>query len=274
MWWESIERDMLHLLWEEEEGEEAASSRGRVMQYWQFLKDQRNPPSLEWGDDWVERLEARVEIFDRMDGLQMLSMRGPVALREDDVTVQMTFPSDLPAMQVETAAFSAASRDPRFANVADYLMMGHEQQYPCDLCMRVTLRDTQTGMMALVWEMDKSTYRNTNLHEFEAEGSVEAVWDHLPHLENLFGRLVCPGHIYLGVSSVPGQAEDLSDQDRLYTIDTRPNTFKFIFNEVIGSAGGELVLEEFKIALRAALVARPRGLTSAVLQELGGGLVW
>jgi hypothetical protein len=230
-WWKSIKQDMLPLLWEEE-GEEAASSRGRVLEFGRFLKGQRNPPRMELGDDWVQRLEAHVEIFDRMDGLQMLSVRRPVRFIEDDydLRIDMTFPPDLPAMQVETAPFSAASRDPlgRFANVEDYLTMGHKEEYPCDLCIRVTLRDTQSGMMALVWETDKRTDRNVEITgDFEEEGSVEVIWFKMPRQKTLMGRLVHPSSVWVSVREVPGQSEDVSEQDRLYTIDTRPNKLDF-----------------------------------------------
>jgi hypothetical protein len=233
-WWESIKQDMLPLLWEEEEGEEAVSSRGRVLEFGRFLKGQRNAPSLELGGKWVQRLEAHVEIFDRMDGLQMLSVRGSVRFIENDFDLGMDvhFSPDLSAMQVETAAFSAASRDPlgRFANVEDYLMRGHKEEYPCDLCMRVTLRDTQTGMMALVWETDKRTDRHVEIiGDFEEEGSVEVIWLKMPHQKTLMGRLVHPSSVWVSVRSVPDQAEDVSDQDRLYTIDTRPNKLDFSF---------------------------------------------
>jgi hypothetical protein len=256
-WWKSIEQDMLpSLLWGEEKGE-AVSSRGRVMQYWRFLKGQRNPPSLELGDDWVQRLEAHVEIFDRMDGLQMLSMRGGVRFSDIDYHMRMDvhFSPEPPSMQVEAAAFSAASRDPRgrFAYVEDYLMIGHEEQYPCDLCMRVTLRDTQTGMMALVWEMDKKTDRDVEEGSIEKDGSIQVEWMDMPRQKTLMGRLVHPCSVWIGVRPVPGQAADVSEQDRLYTIDLRANQLNFLFSRTDP-------VEVFKDALQVVL---PQGHTNS-----------
>jgi hypothetical protein len=98
-----------------------------------------------------------------MDGLQMLSARGPLQWEvvEGNVMTKLTLPM-LPTVEVRGASFSAASRDPeqrRFADVGAYFRQGPRSEYPCSLCVRVTVRDQRTGKYGLLWDEGKETDR-------------------------------------------------------------------------------------------------------------------
>jgi hypothetical protein len=115
--------------------------------------------------DWSAGLELHVEVFDRMDGLQMLSARGRLRCKSewnvgaDDIEVYLE--AD-PEVDIRGASFSAVSRDPeqrRFANIGAYFREGHRPEYPCSLCVRVTVRDQRTGRGGLLWEEGEEANR-------------------------------------------------------------------------------------------------------------------
>jgi hypothetical protein len=98
-----------------------------------------------------------------MDGLQMMSARGPLKwdVDEENGWISIYLPP-LPTVDVRGASFSAASRDPehrRFASIGAYFSQGHRSRYPCSLCVRVTVRDQRTGKGGLLWEEGKKTLR-------------------------------------------------------------------------------------------------------------------
>jgi hypothetical protein len=236
---------MLPVLWEEEK---AASSRDRVVRYGRFLEGQRGSLQREERDEeWLEGLEGHVEVFDRMDGLQMLSMRGPVTLEEDvGQYVRMQFRGGCPQMQHSSAAFSGASRDPlgRFASLRQYLERGHREEYPCCLCMRVTLRDMRTGKMAVVWEGNKCRTYHWREHGDVARYCVTDG----RRRQNAIGRLVGQRAAFLYMSPVVGQGEAVSMQDRLYRVQTREFFLRFCLDE-----RDSLTLEQFKWTLQAVM---------------------
>jgi hypothetical protein len=228
-WWGRIAEDMLPLLWEEEEhaGQERRS-RGRVVQYGRFLKGQREIAyEADWAHGFLEGLEGHVEVFDRMDGLQMLSMGGPVSFAErEGYDVEMEFLTDSPHVQIKNAAFSAASRDPvlrRFATMKEYFRRGYAEEYPCCLCMRVTLRDTRTGRMAVVWERDNVIVELMGYHVNILDSLSDNAFDCRTRggasQEIPFGRLVCPWMAWFGARRVDGLGEGVSAQDRLYRVE-------------------------------------------------------
>jgi hypothetical protein len=73
--WVGVEDEVVPALWREEQGGRVAVGRGRLVQYGRQLVAER---SVWKGDDWSAGLELHVEVFDRMDGLQMMSARGPL----------------------------------------------------------------------------------------------------------------------------------------------------------------------------------------------------
>jgi hypothetical protein len=260
-WWVGIKEDVLPLLWEEEAGRgKAGSSRGRVMGYGRFLEGQRglvNDPESD--EEWLQGLEAHVEIFDRMDGLQMLSMRGPVSFTEsedeDDFgTWGMQISSESPSFRGACAAFAAASRDPqrRFASIQDYLEEGHRKEYPCCLCMRVTLRDKRTGRMALIWEERKGEVELIEDEGVDAEMWCAGDWLRRGQQQNLVGRLVDQSRAAFCVDRVSDQAEDVSDEDVLYRF--RSESFKVVFARYTDWESF-LTMEQLKGALKAALIS-------------------
>jgi hypothetical protein len=249
---------MLPLLWEEEKEGQAGSSRGRVVQYGRFLKGQREiAHKTDWDTAFLKGLEGHVEVFDRMDGLQMLSMRGPVSFYQQDDYMGMELLTESPQVQIKSAAFSAASRDPvlrRFATMREYFVNGHREEYPCCLCIRVTLRDTRTGRMAVVWEQD-----NVPVDQMCSHGNgFDCFADRGTPRDIPIGRLVCPGMAYFGVRRVEDQGEGVSEQDRLYRIDSVREAFSHpsfdVDFTVIGDSDeGVLTLGHMTSALQAVM---------------------
>jgi hypothetical protein len=149
--WVGVEEEVVPALWREEQGGRVAGGRGRLVQYGRQLFAERRV----WSEaNWCAGLELHVEVFDRMDGLQMLSASGALQweVDEDGESTTFTLPP-LPAVEVRGASFSAASRDPeqrRFANIGEYFDEGHQSEYPCSLCVRVTVRDLRTGRYGLL----------------------------------------------------------------------------------------------------------------------------
>jgi hypothetical protein len=258
-WWRAVEEDMLPLLWGKEERGKAASSRGRVVEYGRFLEGERDPLTRqEPGDSWLEGLEGHVEIFDRMDGLQMLSMRGPVSFHLYDGPISMEFRAESPGMQVKAAAFSAASRDPlrRFLTMEGYLVKGHKERYPCRLCIRVTLRDTRTGRTALIWEDNKQCV--DHFETSDDEGGLRVYGGRWRCQKNRFGKLLRTNGAYFEVNPVPDQGEDVGEQDVLYTF--KPSQFEVMFRSMTDYGGrvvsyddDYLTMEHFEGILQAVL---------------------
>jgi hypothetical protein len=157
--WVGVEEEVVPALWREEQGGRVGVGRGRLVQYGRQLFAMRRWWSLQ---DWSAGLELHVEVFDRMDGLQMMSARGRLMYKSewgDDAEVYLEAHPDV---DVRGSSFSAASRDPeqrRFADIGAYFMEGHRPEYPCSLCVRVTVRDQRTGRGGLLWEEGKGTGR-------------------------------------------------------------------------------------------------------------------
>jgi hypothetical protein len=231
-----------------------------VVQYGRFLKGQKELAYISHLDnEFLEGLEGHVEIFDRMDGLQMLSMRGPVSFsqQEEYLGMELSIEGPRPCSHVDGAAFSAASRDPvgrRFATIHDYFGEGGEEEYPCCLCIRVTLRDTRTGRMAVVWAQD-----NLNLGKMSFYNNGFDCHTHGGRPQELpIGRLVCPWMAYFGVTHVEDQGEDVSEQDRLYRIqpanDCYTGTGVACDFKLINDKGDDIMtLEHFSLALQAVM---------------------
>jgi hypothetical protein len=157
--WVGIEDEVVPALWREEQGGRVVVGRGRLVQYGRLLVAERRVWSEE---DWWAGLELQVEVFDRMDGLQMLSAKGALRAKvygNGDSVILYMVPAILDA---RGSSFSAASRDPvqqRFADIEAYFTQGHFAEYPCSLCVRVTVRDRRTGKCGLLWEEGKSVVR-------------------------------------------------------------------------------------------------------------------
>jgi hypothetical protein len=156
-----------------------------------------------------------------MDGLQMLSARGALeCLFDDDGDVQV-YLHVYPAVEVRGASFSAASRDPeqrRFANIGEYFSQGHRSEYPCSLCVRVTVRDQRTGKGGLLWEEGKGTARlfRDPMPLWE-ERLPEGAKDVISNIGSMVGARVegqrCWTNFY--VCPEPDQ-EGVAEEDKLY----------------------------------------------------------
>jgi hypothetical protein len=216
-----VEEEVVPALWREEQGGRVGVGRGRLVQYGRQLVAERRM----WSEhDWCAGLELHVEVFDRMDGLQMLSARGPFKWKVDDETGWTSFSLlPLPVVEVRGSSFSAASRDPdqrRFANIGAYFTQGHRSRYPCSLCVRVTVRDQRTGKGGLLWEEGKRTVRECR--------DMPPAWEHrLPEGTKIVvsnkncmvgGRgegFICWTNLY--VCPEPDQ-EGVAEEDRLYHV--------------------------------------------------------
>jgi hypothetical protein len=218
--WEGIEHEVVPALWREEQGGRVVAGRGRLVQYGRLLVAERRVWSEQ---DWAAGLELHVEVFDRMDGLQMLSSRGAL---KANVQGNILYLCMVPfAVDVRGSSFSAASRDPeqqRFADIEAYFAQGHLSRYPCSLCVRVTVRDQRTGKYGLLWEEGKSVVRTcpalppgwvlrlpagSKVYTSNATKMVLGRGDGLECRTNLF---VCP---------VPDQ-EGVAEKDRMYGVAT------------------------------------------------------
>jgi hypothetical protein len=151
--WKGIEEEvMVPELWEEQEEGGRQVVRNRLMRYGRMLVQERRVWSEVY---WAYSLELRVEIFDRWDGLQMLSARGPLkcAVKEGANAVVVGFPHW--ASTVPGPPFSAArlDRTGSLRNVWWYFM------HSMSLRVRVTVRDWRTRKEGLLWEEGFGTNR-------------------------------------------------------------------------------------------------------------------
>jgi hypothetical protein len=267
-WWVGIKEDVLPLLWEEEEEgrEEAGSSRGRVMGYGRFLEGQRGLVKEPQSDEeWLQGLEGHVEVFDRMDGLQILSLTGPLSYGEDwftedllsgELDISEFHPVGPRRLKFKRTAFSAASRDPqrRFATIQEYLRRGYREEYPCCLCVRVTLRDMRTGRMALIWEeyncRSRAVYGlipNTRSITYHSEARCR---------RNVIGTRLRQDSTYFHLFGVENQGDDVGEQDLLYHLDPLEWGFSCYFTGLGGGDEGAS-LAELREVVEIALNASP-----------------
>jgi hypothetical protein len=167
-------------------------------------------------DDWAAGLELYVEVFDRMDGLQMLSARVALECRAFEHAGSLTLYMEvLDGVEVRGPPFSAASRDPeqrRFATIEDYFTEGYNSDYPCTLCVRVTVRDQRTGKVGLLWEEGKGVVRRCETAE---DGSILVISDPSYMVGDWGDGLRCWTEFY--ICSAPGQ-EAVDEEDRLYRV--------------------------------------------------------
>jgi hypothetical protein len=215
-----VEEEVVPALWREEQGGRVAVGRGRLVQYGRQLLAERRV----WSDaNWSAGLELHVEVFDRMDGLQMLSARGPLTwnLQEANGWTVFSLPPSA-AVDVRGPSFSAASRDPeqrRFANIGEYFEEGDESEYPCSLCVRVTVRDQRTGKGGLLWEEGKGTARTFEdpipFWEERLPEGTKAVVSSSSSMVGAGDGLKCNTNLY--VCPEPNQ-EGVAEEDRLYHV--------------------------------------------------------
>jgi hypothetical protein len=221
--WVGIEEEVVGGLWrEEEKGGRRAVGRARLMAYGRMLLEERRV----WrGDDWQEGLELHFEVFDRMDGLQMVSVRGALSFSAHEQQGCIGL-SVLPSsrMKVVGSSFSAASRDPqqrRFASIAEYFTRGHGAEYACQLYLRVTVRDVRRGRSALLLEEGKRTvrqfkYPSPSMQARLAEGSKTVISD-VGKLVMGHGTATLECRTSMFISPEPNQ-EGVGEQKRLYRL--------------------------------------------------------
>jgi hypothetical protein len=220
--WVGIENKVAPLLFlDDEQMGRVVVGRGRLVQYGRLLVAERRVWSEQ---DWAAGLELQVEVFDRMDGLQMLSARGTLKAKVQGNSVYLCMLR--PAVEAREGCFSAASRDPvqqRFADIEAYFTQGHESGYPCSLCVRVTVRDRRTGRGGLLWEEGKSMVRTCPaLIPFWEQrlpaGSKVAVSNPNKMVWGGGDGLQCKTNLY--VCPIPDQ-HGVAEKDRMYRVATR-----------------------------------------------------
>jgi hypothetical protein len=218
--WKGVEQDVVPALWVEGLGPGRAVNRDRLMQYGRMLLAERRVWN-EW--DWRLGLELHVEVFDRMDGLQMLSVRGPLVFADDGPAGRWLTINEAKAREGRGASFSAASRDPehhRFPDIEAYFTEGHEPTYPCSLYVRVTVRNLWTGKGGLLWEEDE--WRAKLWHDVWEDGLPAgsiAVYTRSRVMVGGGGDRVRCNAQFL-VCPEPDQA-GVAEQDRRYRVATR-----------------------------------------------------
>jgi hypothetical protein len=158
--WRLLAEKVVPALWREEQGGKRVVGRDRLVRYGRMLVAEKRV----WSEhNWAAGLEMHVEIFDCMDGLQLLSARGPLAFdtRGGKNVIALHLPGGS-TVRVRGAPFSAASRDPiqkRFASLWDFFGTRAGLVCPSSLCVRVTVRDQRTGKAGLLWEEGWGTPR-------------------------------------------------------------------------------------------------------------------
>jgi hypothetical protein len=215
-----VEEEVVPALWREEQGGRVGVGRGRLVQYGRLLFAERRTWS---GNDWWVGLELHVEVFDRMDGLQMMSARGALECEVDDDGDFQAYLEPYPDVEVRGSSFSASSRDPeqrRFADIGAYFREGDRPEYPCSLCVRVTVRDQRTGKGGLLWEEGKGTVRKFKdaipYWEERLPEGVKAVVSYESSMVGARGEgQQCWTAFY--VCPEPGQ-EGVAEEDRLYHV--------------------------------------------------------
>jgi hypothetical protein len=219
--WAGVEEEVVPLLRREEEGGRRLVGRDRLVRYGRLLVTERRI----WSErDWTAGLELHVEVFDRMDGLQMMSARGGVqCMAGHNANAIRVYLDGYPNEEVRGSSFSAASRDPeqrRFPTIEDYFAEGGELGYPCSLCVRVTVRDQRTGKGGLLWEEGKRTVRHLrDLNPvWEAalpEGSMAVISACCSMVGGRGDGLECDTILY--ICPDPDQ-EGVAEEDRLYHV--------------------------------------------------------
>jgi hypothetical protein len=219
--WVGVEEEVVPALWREEQGGRVGVGRGRLVQYGRLLCAERRMWS---GNDWAAGLELHVEVFDRMDGLQMLSARGHLKWKVYEAANQtvVALPR-LPAVEVCGSSFSAASRDPvrrRFAGIGAYFSQGHRSRYPCSLCVRVTVRDQRTGKGGLLWEEGKGAVRNfRDPILFWEQRLVEGAKAVMSHESSMVGARTEGIECWTAFYVCPEPDQDgVAEEDRLYHV--------------------------------------------------------
>jgi hypothetical protein len=219
--WVGIENKVAPLLFlDDEQMGRVVVGRGRLVQYGRLLVAERRVWSEQ---DWAAGLELQVEVFDRMDGLQMLSARGTLKAKVQGNSVYLCMLR--PAVEAREGCFSAASRDPvqqRFADIEAYVTQGHLAEYPCSLCVRVTVIDRRTGKRGLLWEEGKSVLREclAPIPFWEArlpEGSKVCISNVNKMVLGRGDGLQCRTNLYL--CPVPDQ-QGVAEKDRMYRVAT------------------------------------------------------
>jgi len=123
-------------------------------------------------DDVFAGLELHMEVWDAgVSSTRIYSAMGPIrpniisgSTPEDPSTVllRITGPN---RKEVAGPVFSAADLDPaqrRYPTIVDCIGAGQQTPNPLHLCMRVTVTDSETGKMALIWQSGKSMKMSVN----------------------------------------------------------------------------------------------------------------
>jgi hypothetical protein len=201
VFWDDVERQALPSLWRDEEGKSHGTSiapvlqagkagpssymargeaRNRVLSFGRLLVQDRR---VWCGGEWRDGLELQFEVFDRMDGLHLLSASGPMHLLVNAAAgVTIMGLSKGPRVEVRGPPFSAASRTPggekRASSMREWLEKGGAPAMQSGLCVRVVVRDVYSGRMALLWQEGRGARRRVTApaHYWQGwlpEGSLE-----------------------------------------------------------------------------------------------------
>lgn len=155
-WWEVAAGQVLPLpAWGD--GEAGSKGRARVLGAGRQLLAERRV----WvGRQWVAGLSMQFEVFDRADGLPMLTVRGPLGFDvfEGNGCSVLCVPLG-PRDELVGPSFTAISRDRRLRSIREFFSRSHEKAVRASVCVRVSVRDDATGRVGVLWEEGKTVRR-------------------------------------------------------------------------------------------------------------------
>jgi hypothetical protein len=188
------------------------SARTHLMQYGRMLVEERRVWRF---DNWTDGLEMHFEVFDRRDGMQLLSARGsPIFCREAEHEYELQLRND-ESLYLWSPLFSPKDRGCEDISAFTERTWWHDDDP--GLCVRVSMSDRRTGRRVLLWDEGKGTSRDQEEDPYDMEGrflivshGTAVVQSNSPHL-----KLECSTSIVLWPES---DEEEVAEQDKLYSI--------------------------------------------------------
>jgi hypothetical protein len=186
--------------------------RTRLMQYGRMLVERI---SIWRVDTWTDGLEMHFEVFDRRDGMQLLSARGtPIFCYLDRDEYELQLQHDASLRVRESLPFS-----PKDRGCEDISTFTKGKWWHADgpgLCVRVSMSEQRTGRRVLLWDegTGTTTYR---VDDGDDEGRFSIVSHRTLVVQSIppYLNLECSTRIVLRPE--PDQ-EGVAERDKLYRV--------------------------------------------------------
>jgi hypothetical protein len=204
--WAGIEKEVLPLSTKED----VQATRAHMVQYGRMLVAERRVWRL---NSWEQGMWIQFDVFDGMDGLQLLSARGRLWTNPDTIGYVLEIGCDDMGMEVHSVPFSAASRG--YDNVRDYVCHYWDRYVErAGLCVRVTIGERSTGRKALLW--DEGIHAERRCREWGNNGfGLVSNSDMVVHSSVSYLKMKCSTRISLRPED--GQ-EGVDERDKLYRV--------------------------------------------------------